>query len=331
MEHRRTRIIADGAVAGILGAVTVAVWFLVLDTARGSPFETPALLAAALFHGLHWIGPSTGVAQLVSEYTAIHVAAFVAVGIVGALLLEAAERERGLTIPLAVFLAAFEVFFIALVMFLGPAVMEELTWWGIAVANLLATAVMAYYFLSRHPAIARSLLGPWMAVVREGVVAGIIGAVVVAAWFFVMDLAAGEAFRTPLALGRAIIDGDAAHPVWVVAAYTVPHFLAFVLCGLALAVMMAGAEREPFFALGGLVVFVIVEVFFFGLVTLVDAALLSELGWWKIIAGNVLALAAMAAYFAPHHRGMIARLKERWGLLETEGEEPDLKPRRAGR
>ena len=44
------QIIRDGAVA-VLGAATVAVWFLLFDFSRGSPLETPAVLAAVLFHG----------------------------------------------------------------------------------------------------------------------------------------------------------------------------------------------------------------------------------------------------------------------------------------
>ena len=35
MEHSRTRIIIDGAIAGIIGAVVVAVWFLLFDLIRG--------------------------------------------------------------------------------------------------------------------------------------------------------------------------------------------------------------------------------------------------------------------------------------------------------
>ena len=36
--NSKGRIIRDGAVAGLLGAATVAVWFLLFDFSRGSPF-----------------------------------------------------------------------------------------------------------------------------------------------------------------------------------------------------------------------------------------------------------------------------------------------------
>jgi hypothetical protein len=330
MEHSRSRIILDGAVAGLLGAVVVALWFLVFDAARGHPLETPALLAAAILHGSHAGGIST--VQLVLEYSMIHFVAFVIAGIIGAQLLETAEREPALLVSLFVFLGAFDVFFIGVVMFLGPAVMREITWWGIVVANLTATAAMLLYFLSRHPALARNLLGLWISIFQEGVTAGLIGAVIVAAWFLAYDIAMRDAFKTPLLLGEAIFNNSMpARPdtmVPLIIAYTVVHFIGFIGFGIALAILMAATDREPLVALGVLVVFAIFEVFFFGWVTLIDASLLEALGWWKIIAANALALIGMMAYELHHHRGLILRLEERWAALESEGDEATPPPPR---
>ena len=235
------------------------------------------------------------------------------------------EGEPTLMIPLLVFLAAFEVFFIGVVMFLGPTVMAQLTWWGIVVANMTASAVMLSYFLARHPALARNLLGAWIRIFQEGLTAGLIGAVVVAAWFLAYDVASGDAFRTPLLLGEAIFNG--AMPATqstvlpLILGYTVIHFMAFIALGVALAILMAATDREPLMALGVLVVFAIFEVFFLGWVTLIDASLLEQLGWWKIIAANALALIAMVAYAMRTHRGVVLRLQERWAALESEGDE----------
>jgi hypothetical protein len=323
MTHSRSRIVLDGAIAGLIGAGVVALWFLIFDAARGHTFETPALLAAAILHGSHPEGVSA--IRLVLEYSVLHFGAFIVAGIIGANLLEAAENEPTLMVSLLVFLGAFDVFFIGVVMFLGPAVMREVTWWGIVVANLSATAAMLYYFLSRHPALARNLLGPWIAIIEEGLIAGLIGAVIVAAWFLAYDLAMGVAFKTPLLLGEAIFNNSMAATADTMApliiAYTVIHFLAFIGFGVALAILMAATDREPLVALGALAVFAIFEVFFFGWVTLLDASLLEQLGWWKIIAANVLALIGMVIYEIRIHRGLWVRLQERWALLESEGDE----------
>jgi len=230
------------------------------------------------------------------------------------------------------------VFFIAVVLFLGPNVMAELTWWGIIVGNLLATTAMLSYFFWRHPALAWNLLGAWIGVAREGVTAGLVGAIVVALWFMGYDLASGNSFHTPAILGAMVFqnanvtDGIKA-TVPLVLGYTILHFFAFVTFGVALAILLAASEWEPFMALGAMLLLAVFEVFFVGFVSLVDQSALEVLGWWKIVAGNILALIAMTTYFIRSHRGLGVKLVERWAMLDSEGEEmgdlpPVLPPRK---
>lgn len=156
---KRHRVVGDGAMAGLLGAVTVALWFLLFDISRGVPLETPTLLAAALLHGKTIV--SGAQLQYIVEYTVLHFAAFLLFGVAAAVLIEAAERERSLIISLLIFLFAFEVLFMALTMFLGPMVSSALSWWSVLAGNLLATAVMmSYFFLIRHPLLLQQLLDP---------------------------------------------------------------------------------------------------------------------------------------------------------------------------
>jgi len=205
-------------------------------------------------------------------------------------------------------------------------VMAELTWWGIIVGNLLATAAMLSYFFWRHPALAFNLLGGWISVAREGITAGLVGGIVVAIWFMGYDLASGNSFHTPAILGAMVFqnatvsDGIQA-TLPLVLGYSILHFSAFVAFGLALAVMLAASEWEPFMVLGALLLLAVFEVFFVGFVSLIDASALQALGWWKIVAGNILALIAMATYFIRGHRGLGVKLVERWAMLDHEGAE----------
>jgi len=331
MEHSRTRIIIDGALAGIIGAAVVAAWFLIFDLIRGHALQTPALLAATILHGSHGQQIHDGLKLLALEYSLLHFAAFVAFGIAGGLLLEACESEPPLLFSLAIFFAAFEVFFIAVAMFLGPNLMAQLTWWGIVVGNLLATAAMLSYFLWRHPALARNILGGWIAVAREGVTAGLIGGIAVAIWFMGYDLASGSPFHTPAILGAMIFRSaqvsDALQATLpLVLGYSILHFFAFVAFGLALAILLAAAEWEPFIALGAMLLLAVFEVFYVGFVSLVDQSVLEALGWWKIVAANILALIAMTIYFIRGHRGLHIRLIERWATLDDEGGEMGATP-----
>jgi len=316
----RARIVRNGVVAGLLGAATVALWFLVIDWSRGRPFETPALLAATLLHGAGTPPPAATWA-LVGEYTVLHVVAFLAVGLVAAALIVAAERERGLLVALLVFFAGFEVFLIAIVVFHGPALMAAIPWGSVLAANLLASGVMLAYFFLRHRALGRSLLGPWTEVAREGVAGGLVGAGTVAVWFLLYDTAAGRPFYTPALLGAALLRGlrdpSLLHVhATLVLGYSVLHGAAFVAFGLGAAVLLAATEREPVLLLAVFVLFTVFEVAFFGFVMLLDAELVQALGWWTILAGNLLAVIAMLVYFRARHVGLGARFQERWASAD---------------
>src|SRR5258708_14392318 len=113
MEHSRTRIIIDGAIAGIIGAVVVAVWFLIFDLIRGHALETPALLAATILHGSHSHEVHHGLALLALEYSLIHFGAFITFGIAGGFLLGAAETDSSLLFSLGIFFLAFAAVFMA--------------------------------------------------------------------------------------------------------------------------------------------------------------------------------------------------------------------------
>jgi hypothetical protein len=323
MRQSRSQIILDGAVAGAVGAIVVAIWIFIFDLARGHPLQTPLLLARELFAGAS-AGAPHGMALLLTAYTLLHIGAFIAIGIVGALLLEAAEREPPFIYSVLIFTAAFEVFFIAVALFLGPEVSAELRWWAIVVGNLLATVAMAAYFFSRHPALAHNLLGPdWMATAREGAIAGVIGAGVVAAWFLGYDLAAGRVLHIPTVLGAMVFRGaaravDTPASYSLVLGYSVLHFTVFVAFGVVVALLLAASELEPFLLLGVFLLFAVFEVFFVGFATVMNLSVLDELGWWQIIAGNILALLAMSAYFLRGHRGLGHRLVARWTALEHE-------------
>ncbi len=315
------RIVLDGIVAGLLGAAAVALWFLFFDASRGRPFETPALLAAVLLHGSSSAQVPSITWSLVLQYSVLHVIAFALFGIAAAVLIAVAERESGLVIALAIFFAGFEVFFIALVVFHGPALMANISWWSILVGNLLASGAMLAYFFFGHHALGQALLGPWTSVVCEGVVGGLIGAATVAVWFVVYDTATDRPLYTPALLGAAILKGlrDAATlhiSTAVVLGYTVLHATAFILFGILAAVLLALAEREPIVLLGVFVLFTCFEVAFFSAVMLVDQALLASLGWWTIFVANILAAAAMLAYFLPRHRELGGRLLEHWANQE---------------
>ena len=72
---------------------------------------------------------------------------------------------------------------------------------------------------------------------REGVIAGVIGATVIAVWFFFVDIIASHALFTPTTLGRGLLSIFGPVPsgqsdVTLVIIYTLFHYAAFILIGL---------------------------------------------------------------------------------------------------
>ena len=148
-----TRMYQEGIVAGALGALTVAVWFLVIDMMHGHPFYTPTVLGTALFGRGVW--PATLEAlppsfEMVAMFTWVHLLAFAVVGVVVARLIAMAERHPSLGFGFVLLFVILEACFTVAVMIVAEPVLRALTWPAILVANLLAAAVMAGYFWLRH-------------------------------------------------------------------------------------------------------------------------------------------------------------------------------------
>jgi putative oxidoreductase len=142
---------------------------------------------------------------------------------------------------------------------------------------------------------------------REGTFAGLIGAAVIAVWFFFVDLIAGQILFTPTTLGRGMLSilgpvpaGQSA--ILLVISYTVFHVAAFVLLGLVAAMIVNVANREPSILLGFVVLFAAIEVGFYAFVGLLQQATpLGTLAWYNVMIGNLLAAAAMGMYLLRAH------------------------------
>lgn len=153
------------------------------------------------------------------------------------------------------------------------------------------------------------------AIVRDGVVAGVLGATSVAAWFLLIDLAFKHPFHTPVTLGRAFFgllgrltptDPD----LYFLVGYTVFHYLAFILAGLLVAVIVDLAEREPTVLAGALVLFVVFEVGFHALLSIFRAfPVLGVLAWHNVAVGNLIAAFTMGAYMWWTHPALKEELR----------------------
>jgi hypothetical protein len=118
-----SKVFKEGLVAGLVGAGTITLWFLIIEMGRGQPFFTPGALGSALF-----LGSSDPTAVIVSVatvagYSIIHIGAF----------------------------------FMGLMALSAEFLLSALAWWAIVVGNVLATASMGYYLWAKHPKLREAL------------------------------------------------------------------------------------------------------------------------------------------------------------------------------
>jgi hypothetical protein len=150
---------------------------------------------------------------------------------------------------------------------------------------------------------------------EDGVLTGIVGAVVVMVVFLLLDLVQGRAFSTPSLLGSVIFRGEpvsqssAPDPVMIFA-YTGLHAVAFLMVGFFLAFLFREFEKHPKLGLELLVVLLVFEGLLMGAEVTIFPALVGELGAWAVATANVASLIAMLAFLTYRHPQAVAALRE---------------------
>ena len=141
-------------------------------------------------------------------------------------------------------------------------------------------------------------------IVREGIIAGFLGATAVAVWFFIVDLIGGRPLFTPNTLGTGLLSIFGRSPeseLVNVISYTIFHYAAFTLVGMLAVVLVHAGERLPSVLAGSMILFVAIELGFYGLVAMLQQTILGNFAWYQILAGNLLAALLMGTYLWRSH------------------------------
>ncbi|MBI4526394.1 MAG: hypothetical protein HY695_21550 [Deltaproteobacteria bacterium] len=148
------RVYQEGIVAGLLGAATIAIWFLILDAVNGRPLYTPNVLGTALFRGTRALAAPERLPvslDMVLMYTWVHGLAFCVIGGVVSRLLAVAERNLNLGFGILLLFVVMEFGFVFAALIFAEPVLHAVAWPAILIGNLLAATAMGYYFWRRHP------------------------------------------------------------------------------------------------------------------------------------------------------------------------------------
>jgi hypothetical protein len=160
------------------------------------------------------------------------------------------------------------------------------------------------------------------AVVREGVSAGLIGALAIALWFALLDAISGHMFATPIMLGTSVgslvLQGAVPSAAGAILGYTLFHFAVFALIGIVFSFVVNSAERVPSAFIGFAMLFVAFEVGWVGW-TMVLAEGYGQLTWLQVFIANLIAAVTMGLYMWRQHPSLPARVTQELAGISAEG------------
>jgi hypothetical protein len=156
-DMRRDTIPRDGITAGVLGATSVAVWFFLVDIATREAFHTPLNLGRGLLSVLGK-GYVDSPVTIVVAYTIFHYVAFIAAGLLAAVIVHVSERTPSVLAGAFIFFVMMEIGIIGWSSILAQSpFFGTLSWIQVAVGNLIAALIMSTYLWRTHPTLKEKL------------------------------------------------------------------------------------------------------------------------------------------------------------------------------
>ena len=143
----------EGIIAGLIGAVILAGWFLIIDILQGRPLYTPSMLGSAIFRSNHAPSELKDLAvsiEMTIMYTWVHVLIFGILGGLASRLLWYAESNSNLGFAIFLLFVILVFGFVGVAFLFAEPVLGLLTWPAVLGGNLVAAAGMASYLFYRH-------------------------------------------------------------------------------------------------------------------------------------------------------------------------------------
>ena len=142
---------------------------------------------------------------------------------------------------------------------------------------------------------------------REGMMAGVLGAAVVAIFYLVFDVVVrGAALLTPSILGQVLVLGQRNPDLTsingtAILLYTVVHVVAFVVFGYLLTALALRSEKSDLARYAVVQLLIVFELFFYGLLAVAASTTRGAFPFWSVLTANSLAAIAMGTWLWKRH------------------------------
>ncbi len=133
-------------------------------------------------------------------------------------------------------------------------------------------------------------------ILGHGAIAGLLAGLIVALWFLVVDVATGQALRTPALLASALFGAATDGGTVLVISYTIVHLAVFAALGMATAGLLRAAGLAPGLILGALFGVIVLSAVHYGALLLTGTNVLRVLPAVHVLLANTVAGMAMMAY-----------------------------------
>jgi hypothetical protein len=151
-------VLRHGVIAGVIGFASVALVFVLADAVMGRPVcYTPSLLGGALFHGATSPEDVAVTLAAVLAYSAAHLAAFLALGMLAAWFAALASRHHYVWFLVMNLFLIVVVHVSGVVLALSASLQDVVSTWLAGSATAVAALAMAVYLIRVEPPLRREL------------------------------------------------------------------------------------------------------------------------------------------------------------------------------
>jgi uncharacterized membrane protein YgdD (TMEM256/DUF423 family) len=152
MESRQHSILGEGLLTGLIGGLVVAIWYFLVDLGRGQPLHTPNVLGQ-VFVGRDTTPGVHVMPQAVAEYSLLHFAVFLVLGIVLVWLAHLSTKNPSLRMGVWLGLVIGFLLFIGHLLMLYSLTDQRFPWWTALGGSILGMGSMAWFLWRRHPSL----------------------------------------------------------------------------------------------------------------------------------------------------------------------------------